>query len=307
MDEEGATERGYEPPVDRLLTHGDPREMRGEWPDYRALGLAEEHVADLIRMATDPDLNWADEDDPKVWAPVHAWRALGQLRAVAAVEPLLELHDELDDSDWLMSELPQVFALIGPAAMPPLVAYLADAQHDVWPRVSAADALAKIGQRHPEARDQCVAALSQMLEKHAENDDILNGRIISGLIDLKAVEAAPVMEQAFAADNVDDTIVGDWEDVQVLLGLLTERLTPPSPYNLMQRIQMREAAKEAARKAATVISRTEIERPLALDDDEEPDEPGATGPAAERRKEAGKAKSKRKMAAQSRRKNKKRT
>src|SRR5579864_7878643 len=46
---------------------------------------------------------------------VHAWRALGQLRAVEAVEPLLELFDRLEDDDWVHEELPAVFGLIGPA------------------------------------------------------------------------------------------------------------------------------------------------------------------------------------------------
>jgi hypothetical protein len=34
------------------------------------------------------------------------------------------------------------------------------------------------------------------------------------------------MEQAFVADRVDLSIMGDWEDVQIDLGLLEERLTP---------------------------------------------------------------------------------
>jgi hypothetical protein len=44
------------------------------------------------------------------------------------------------------------------------------------------------------------------------------------------VESAPVMEAAFAADRVDISINGDWEDVQVELGLLPERRTPKPRY-----------------------------------------------------------------------------
>ena len=49
------------------------------------------------------------------------------------------------------------------------------------------------------------------------------------LAELKVVEAAPLMEEAFAARRVDDMVMGDWEDVQIELGLLAERLTPFRP------------------------------------------------------------------------------
>lgn len=51
------------------------------------------------------------------------------------------------------------------------------------------------------------------------------------LTDLKAVEAASIMEEAFAADTVDLSIQGDWEDTQIRLGLLHERLTPKPNYH----------------------------------------------------------------------------
>jgi hypothetical protein len=71
------------------------------------------------------------------------------------------------------------------------------------------------------------------LEHFAEVDPILNGFIISFLTDLKAVEAAPVMERAFAADCVDISIQGDWEDTQIELGLLQERQTPRPRFGIL--------------------------------------------------------------------------
>ena len=37
------------------------------------------------------------------------------------------------------------------------------------------------------------------------------------------------MEAAFAADKVDLSIRGDWEEIQIELGLLDERITPVPP------------------------------------------------------------------------------
>jgi len=119
----------YSPPVDKLLTYGDCRDLR-KWPDYLELGLTQEHVPELIRMAIDDDLNWADSDSLEVWAPIHAWRALGQLKAEEAIEPLMELFHELEDSDWVGEELPVVYGMIGPEAIPQLATYLSDTSYD---------------------------------------------------------------------------------------------------------------------------------------------------------------------------------
>lgn len=88
----------YAPPVAKLLAYGEPEPVLSEdWPNYLELGIGPEHIPDLIRMVADKDLRTTDPDekDPKYWAVVHAWRALGHLRDVTAVEPLLQLSEEL--------------------------------------------------------------------------------------------------------------------------------------------------------------------------------------------------------------------
>lgn len=232
MEESMTDTYDYEVPGSRLLTLGDVRGQQ-TWHDYAALGLTEEDIPELIRMALDDDLNYAGPDNVELWAPLHAWRALGQLHAVEAAEPLLELFDVLDDgiNDWNSEDLPKAYGLIGPGAIPPLREYLADATHGMWPRVAAALSLTEIGKRHPDARDEIIAILSEQLDHFAEQDRGFNANLAADLVvDLKAVEAAPVLERAYAADAVDLTMQGDWEDVQIKLGLLDERLTPKPDY-----------------------------------------------------------------------------
>ncbi|MDP9348988.1 MAG: DUF1186 domain-containing protein [Gemmatimonadota bacterium] len=177
-------------------------------------------------MVTDQQLHRADSERPEVWAPMHAWRALGQLRADAAIEPLISLLRDSAEDDWARDELPLVFGMIGRAAIPALSQYLADPAHELWTRISAVDALQNIAESDPSAHDEVVAILMRELEKWWRHDETLNGFLISSLVDLRVVEAVPLMEQAFAADRVDTLMRGDWEDVQVDLGLLTERQTP---------------------------------------------------------------------------------
>ena len=212
----------YRKPVDVLLTLGDLQESDHQWPDYSEYGIGAEHIPDLIQLATDSELHWADSESLDVWAPIHAWRALGQLRAEEAVDPLLNLFHELEEDgwgDWTGEELPRVFGLIGAAAIPALTAYLADTSHNISPRISAAHALAEIGMSHAEAEEACIAALTQQLEAFRKNDRELNGFLISYLVDLQAIETAPLMQRAYAAGRVDEIVMGDWEDVQVALGL----------------------------------------------------------------------------------------
>lgn len=210
----------YTPPVDKLLTYGEAKSVvPDQWPNYPELGLKPEHIPDLIRMATDEKLNWADSESLEVWAPIHAWRALGQLQAEAAVGPLLALFEDLEDSDWVMEELPEVFGMIGSAALPALAAYIADVSFDEEARISAIPSVEKIGMRWPEARLASIALLMKQLELFAENEPEINGFLVLGLIELKATEALPLIEQAFAARRVDLTIMGDWGDVQIEFGL----------------------------------------------------------------------------------------
>lgn len=213
----------YQPPVDKLLTYGeaDVAEAK-DWPDYLKLGLTSEHIPALIRMATDKELNDLDTEKPEFWGPVHAWRALGQLHAIEAIEPLLTLFDTLGDSEWVAEEVPEVFSMIGPAALPRLAAFMSDSIHNEWARTNVASGVVYIGLNWPDARSTSVEILSSQLENFSGEADMFSTFLVSDLIQLEAKEAAPVIERAFAADLVDPGVVGTWDDVQFGLGLISE-------------------------------------------------------------------------------------
>lgn len=222
--------------VDRLLGLGTLF-TRSDWRDYLQMGFGPGHVPELIRMACDPALNNADEDDPRAYAPLHAWRALGQLAAPEAAAPLVDLLVQLPDDDFANEELPEVLGMIGAAAVEPVAAVLANPEIEERPRTSAASALEEIAKRHPELRAQCVEMLVRQLEAWPEQSEGVNGFLIDYLVELGAVEAAPLMQAAFDAGRADEMIRGDWEDVQVQLGLQEERLTPPRPSPWLARLQ----------------------------------------------------------------------
>lgn len=223
-------EHDYELPVAHLLTLGAPREPHDAASRAPDPELTAAEVPELVRMALDPALHEADPEAAEVFAPVHAWRALGRLRAAEAAEPLTRLLEERHDDDWVFDEIPDVLGWIGPAALPPAEALLQREELDHFLRVSAVRTLSLIGARHPESRDQAVAILTRQLEAWPRQHATLNAFLVTHLGDLRAVGAAPLMCAAFEEGAVDTSVCGDWEDAQVELGLLDARIHPrPKP------------------------------------------------------------------------------
>ena len=232
--------------LEKLEAFGDPRKT-WKWregdPDYVALfDLTNEDVPQLITLARQwvEREDWPDdEDDVTIYAPIHAWRGLGQLGAEEAIDPLLDMIGPLDetDDDWHLEEFPHVFAGIGPAAIPALAAYLADAGRGEFARVCVAHALCCIASRAPDRRDEVVRTLTEELARFADNPETFNGFLVTYLVDLAATESAETIERAYAADRVDVFAVGNWNEARRLLGveglgLVPEQLATkrPSPF-----------------------------------------------------------------------------
>lgn len=210
------------------------------WLDYAALGVGERDIPDLIALATDPELNWADGDHPRDWGPLHAWRALSQLRATEAIRPLVQLVRDYPHNDWVTQDLSQVFARMGPDALPPLKKILANPSRSDGERETVAEAIGRLGQRHPEACAACKEVVRDRLADFARQNDTLNVFLVSAMIDLGATEDIELIRRAYRAGAVDKILCGDIEEVEIALGLRTERDTPRGPSELLKEIRERE-------------------------------------------------------------------
>ena len=98
-------------PVARLLI-GDGEHLRpATYSQIMALGP--QAVPQLVEVLRNPRL--ADQNAPgEGWAPIHAAGLLGELRAVVAVDPMLELLSDSDDLDCLSVEILESLAAMGP-------------------------------------------------------------------------------------------------------------------------------------------------------------------------------------------------
>jgi len=279
------TDAPYPPPLDQLLTLGDPREHDDMDDRLAQIGLTQAHVSDLVRMARDRALNTAMSDSLEVWAPIYALHALESLDVREYVTDLIPLFDV--DSEWFGEGLPDVLKNAGQSALEPLRDYVADTSRWLFGRGYAMSAISEIAKAHPDLRVQAIEILSGMLSRAHENEPYINGDLIGDLTDLRAVEALPVIRRAFEQDAVDETIAGDWSEVQKALGLA------PDPHDpLVQRSRRRWDARKAEMRAMLPPAwQTPIDVPPIF--------------APRKPNKANKAKNKRKMSASSRKANKK--
>jgi hypothetical protein len=213
----------YPPPVDALLALGDPR-TAGVAERRQALGLGQEHLPDLLRMARDRGLYTADSESDEVWAPLHALSALGDLDVSAAVPELIPLFDLQDD--WFDIALPELLGKIGAPALEPVSTYLADRGRWTFGLAEACRALEQIATQHPELCEQVVQTLSDLLRDAEGYDEVAVTAAMGALVELEAVEALPLIRRAFEQGRIDEMVYGPWGDVLDRLGADTEEDDP---------------------------------------------------------------------------------
>jgi hypothetical protein len=206
----------YQPPLDALLALGESDDEELE-RRREELGIGQEHVPELLRMLRDRSLATADGDTPDAWAPIHALHVLAGLDLSAHTAELVPLLDL--DFDRVSDELIDMLGEVGEPALAPLEAYVADRSRWVWGRSRAAHGLQKIAEGQPETRDQVVETLSAILrDAEGDHEDAVTGAM-TALVDLKAVEALPLIRRAFELGKIDETMNGPWGDVLREIGV----------------------------------------------------------------------------------------
>ena len=225
-------EQSFRPPVASLLELGAANNANDDPCDYAALGLTRVDLPELERLAGNPEWNHVNGG-----APLHAVRAIAALGGAEAPGVLLRLLRQASATelgDWLCEEVKSWLFRGGPETVGMLAEFGADESVEKWARVAAVEALQRVARAHPECRAASVERLTGLLAQYAVQTPELNAFLVAALVELGAKEAAPLMERAFAAGRVDETIDGDWEDAQVDLGLKLRRERARKPNTLTE-------------------------------------------------------------------------
>ncbi len=219
----------YTESVSELFTLG---EMDwDEWDDYSEFAFTKEHIPELIRLGMDRHLlvDVADVDDDEMWAPMHAWRILVQMRAMESIAPLTQVLDwsEETETDLISEGLTDALVKFGAPVIESLAAFMNEPGHAIGGYISASEVMSRIGEQQPEHRDRIIQILTSALDENFErNDEDVNGFWIADLLDLDAIESYPAIKKAFVANKVNLRVVGDLEDVEMEFGMRAARETP---------------------------------------------------------------------------------
>lgn len=213
----------YSPPVDQLLLINKMPDAEIHEPrDYiQQYGFTADHVPELARLMTDTRLWELDDNEASSWAVIHALRALTQIQTDEAIQALLDFalleKEGTWVEEWLWDELPEAFGQIGAKALPALAQRLQKASPA---QLTLLGCVEHIARNDPDARTDCVNIITGLLAHAATNEPDFNGFLIAALMDMDvAKDHLGLIEATFATDNVDLSIAGDWDDVQVELGL----------------------------------------------------------------------------------------
>ncbi len=217
------------PKIQTLLKLGEPETNYRSCPDYVGrYGFTLDDVPSLLMLYSDDEINSLDSHRAEVWAPLYAWRILGQLRSEQAIQPIIASFDTLFDDDCAQSELGIALGLIGPKAIEPLERYLqqADKDRDEFSYALASESLCEIAKAHPDSRAQVMQVYRDYMANPIESMHALNGLLVGDLMELDATEAIDDIRRLFARGCVDISCAGDLEDVEIELGFRDERTTP---------------------------------------------------------------------------------
>lgn len=221
------SDQTYKEPLEEFLTRGydeDEWFLRADmWPDYVSeYNLDESHIPDLIRLVdvhSDPKKAFDEVAD---YAAAHAWRALGQLKAEASIPILIEVlrRDIWEEFAW--EEFPQVFALIGEPSIEPLIEQLNKPSAEAY-QSTITYAMQVIAKTHPQTTPQIKTALIEKMRKHEYANLDTNGFVVAALIDLRVIEALPIIKEAYDTDHVEISICGTYQEVEVAFGVRDEK------------------------------------------------------------------------------------
>lgn len=190
------------------------------WLDYRAVLSADEYRESyLLSLLNDESFAHAPEGSPLPWVPLHAWRALGQMRSLALIDPVLRLAED-DAYIHAYSDFEKLSAEIGEPAIDPLIAILTDQTRSVCSRTLSAVGLGAIGRSAAGAtRTRIIEALMDQIRNHA-TDGWVNGAATGALIAMQEQAVGPEVLRMYKQGQIQGSVRKD--DLIAFFGPLPE-------------------------------------------------------------------------------------
>lgn len=218
--------------LNQLAALGRPK---NEAINYIAsLNVSKEHWSVLQQITTDDNELYQAEDNNKFYATIHAGCALFQLDALASIPVLISQFYKSDvyDDDWTDVYVDLIVSL-GAKALPLIYPEIT---HNLEKGFESAanqlvEVVGRIAKKENEAIQATIIPFAESLLVNYQNQpEFFNSLVMYVLTKCHSVNSIGLIRQAFAADKIDLSVMGDVEDVEIELGLRTQRDTPKPNY-----------------------------------------------------------------------------
>lgn len=145
-----------------------------EWPDYVGdLSLTEQDVKNLFEILRSNELELASDfcTAPEC-LPMHAWRAIGQLRIPSVIPELFEIlqDDANQEAYWFQIEFPLIIKEIGAESLPIVQTIIQDEYIDWYPRSIIAGSLKYFANTSAKTKGLICRIIIEILEDYKNRD-----------------------------------------------------------------------------------------------------------------------------------------
>jgi len=187
----------------------------------------------LIAIINEEHLDEKMEDelsDPEEYASTHAYRILGSFLDPSHISLFLEWHfsPEFEDNDLFSEDIIKILPRYQSDAVQPCIDDLNDQELSETQRMFLCDVLFTLASNEIQSKSITQAFCDYLAEKHFSRT--LNAHIITFLTNKDKDKHIDIIRDCFAAHLVDLSMAGDFEELEVTLGLREKRTTPCSSF-----------------------------------------------------------------------------
>ncbi len=226
----------YSDKVAKLLLIGDRGLILVEQEEINYIekfGFCEDDVEQLLLLANDEDIynfdysDFNDDEGLEFYGVIHAWHVLSQLKVPEAKDIFIKFMEETDEDDideWILDSF---FKLIKPYRKDMYQYFIDNTKSEdcnEWVRAEYISVL-KDMVKTDELNISKFSELVEYILKNSKNEIVISS-IISMCVDLKLTQYMPLIKKCFDEDSVDIDYVGDYENIEIQMGLKEVREKP---------------------------------------------------------------------------------
>jgi hypothetical protein len=192
--------------------------LKEEWINYpEKFNFDATHIPELIDVLKKTDLESVTMQKVENSAPMHAWRALGQLNATESVKFLFESLIKNSEAIIFYLELPVVIGMMDENAIEPTKEYLEMEHNDRLDiKLCAIESLTKLANHITASKNRIATIFIESLNEYSFNNYKFTTYLIKALMELEITKANELIEEIIDVEEYDSEIIS-YDEVRMFL------------------------------------------------------------------------------------------